>query len=253
MDTAENYAVPVHGNLGGSFVRSNDFNEKFHLRWGKIIFDVSFGAQLNVKVILRVYRDHNICETYIVDTDPYDIQWNHHKRRTRDFYIHPSNRAASGPSTVSSSPSSCTATSTRCPRSTSTSSWIGQQLRDEHPQYRRITSEWATHNSYRTHECNAWQLQSDVDWYNHHFDSLRLIPKFTKGQQYHPYHPKRFIHDHIDKVIRCKQAHPDRFLHDQGERGLHRRPRLHATPGACQSAGSLGAVHRRLAEDDAHQ
>jgi hypothetical protein len=35
MDTAEKYAVPVHGNLGGSFVRTNDFNEKFYLRWGK--------------------------------------------------------------------------------------------------------------------------------------------------------------------------------------------------------------------------
>jgi hypothetical protein len=93
MDTAEKYAVPVHGNLGGSFVRTNDFNEKFHLRWGKIIFDVWFGAQVNLKVILRVYRDHNICETYVIDTDPYDIEWNHHKRRTRDFYIHPSSNS----------------------------------------------------------------------------------------------------------------------------------------------------------------
>lgn len=70
MDTAEHYAVPVHGNLGGSFVRTNDFNEKFYLRWGKIIFDVSFGVQVNVKVVLRVYRDNNICETYIVGVPP---------------------------------------------------------------------------------------------------------------------------------------------------------------------------------------
>jgi hypothetical protein len=126
MDTAEKYAVPVHGNLGGSFVRTNDFNEKFYLRWGKIIFDVSFGVQVNVKVILRVYRDNNICETYIVDTDPYDIQWNHHKRRTRDFYIHPSSRSF-GPHQLRQvrfrrAPRRALA----CPRNSSTSSWIGR-------------------------------------------------------------------------------------------------------------------------------
>jgi phosphatidylserine/phosphatidylglycerophosphate/cardiolipin synthase-like enzyme len=50
-----------------------------------------------------------------------------------------------------------------------------------------------------------------VDWYNGHYDSLRLIPKFTKGLPYHPYHPKRFIHDHIDKVIRSHEAEPNRM------------------------------------------
>jgi hypothetical protein len=47
---------------------------------------VSVGVHANVKVILRAYREH-ICETYIVDTDPYDVQWDHHERRTRDFYL----------------------------------------------------------------------------------------------------------------------------------------------------------------------
>jgi hypothetical protein len=210
MDTAEKYAVPVHGNLGGSFVRTNDFNEKFYLRWGKIIFDVSFGVQVNVKVVLRVYRDNNICETYIVDTDPYDIQWNHHKRRTRDFYIHPSSRSFGHVNCVKFA-FVVHRDEHSVPSQLEYIFMDWSQLRDEHPQYRRITSEWATHNGYHTHECNAWQLQSDVDWYNHHFDSLHLIPKFTKGQQYHPYHPKRFIHDHIDKVIRCKHEHPARF------------------------------------------
>ena len=70
----------------------------------------------------------------------------------------------------------------------------------------------ATPNNYRTYELNAAELQSDVDWYNHHFESLHLIPKFTKGQQYHPYHPKRFIHDHIDKVIRSKWENPGGFV-----------------------------------------
>ena len=40
---------------------------------------------------------------------------------------------------------------------------------------------------------------------------MNVIPKFTKGQQYHPYHPKRFIHDHIDKVIRSKWENPGRL------------------------------------------
>jgi hypothetical protein len=64
---------------------------------------------------------------------------------------------------------------------------------------------------FRTYELNAAELQTDVDWYNHHFESLNLTPKFTKGQLYHPYHPKRFIHDHIDKVIQAKRNQPDRF------------------------------------------
>ena len=85
------------------------------------------------------------------------------------------------------------------------------QAQDGHPQYRRITGEWSTPNAYRTYELNAAELQSDVDWYNHHFESLNLTPKFTKGQQYHPYHPKRFIHDHIDKVIRSKWENPGRL------------------------------------------
>jgi hypothetical protein len=32
---------------------------------------------------------YNVCETYVIDTDAYDIKWNQHRRRTRDFYIHP--------------------------------------------------------------------------------------------------------------------------------------------------------------------
>jgi hypothetical protein len=33
---AENYAKPIHAELGPSFARTNDFNDKFFLRWGKI-------------------------------------------------------------------------------------------------------------------------------------------------------------------------------------------------------------------------
>ncbi len=86
---AEHYAKPIHGELGGSFARVNDFNHKFFLRWGKIDFEMFHGEQVNLKVILKVYRQHNVCETYVIDTDAYDIKWNSHRRRTRDFYIPP--------------------------------------------------------------------------------------------------------------------------------------------------------------------
>ncbi len=64
---AEHYAKPVRGELGPSFARENDFSDKFYLRWGKIEFELFYGEQINLKVILKVYRKHNICETYIVD------------------------------------------------------------------------------------------------------------------------------------------------------------------------------------------
>jgi hypothetical protein len=210
MTTAEEYAVPVHGNLGALFVRANDFNEKFTLRQGRISFNVSYGAKANVKVILRVHRDNDICESFIVDTDPYDIQWNFHRRHTRDFYINPSSNIFGHINCVKF------AFIVHLDEHSIASQleyifMDHEQLADAQPQYRKITAAWATDNSYRAHEVNARELQNDVDWHNHHFESLRLTPKFTKGQPLHPYHPKQFIHDHIDKVIRCKQENPGRF------------------------------------------
>jgi len=209
MQIAEHYAIPAHGNLGGSFQRVNDFNDKFHIRWRKLHFDVFYGVQANIKVILKVYRAE-ICETYIVDTDAYDIQWDRHKRCTRDFYIHPLSRDFG--------PINCVKFAFVVHLNehsiVSQNEYIfmdWHQLQDDLPQYRRITGDWATASSYRTYELNAGELQRDVDWHNQHFGSLQLVPKFTKGQQHHPYHPKRYIHDLIDKVIRCKQHNPERL------------------------------------------
>ena len=210
MPIAEHYAMPVHGHLGGYFQRVNDFNDKFDIRWGKIEFDVFFGVQANVKVILKVYRDHGICETYIVDTDAFDIQWDRHKRCTRDFYIHPFSNNF-GPINCVKFAFIVHLNEHSIPSQNDYIFMDSHQARDGNPQYRKITGEWATPNVYRTYELNPAELQSDVDWYNHHFESLNLIPKFTKGQQYHPYHPKRFIHDHIDKVIRSKWENPSRL------------------------------------------
>ncbi|MGR8979877.1 MAG: phospholipase D-like domain-containing protein [Gammaproteobacteria bacterium] len=210
MQPAEHYATPVHANLGGYFSRVNDFNDIFYIRWGKIDFDVHYGVQANVKVILKTYRDNNVCETYLVDTDAYDIHWDRHKRRTRDFYIHPHSQNLG--------PINCikfsyivhlNERSTPSRKEYIFMDWY--QLQDDAPKYRSINSEWSSDNAYRTYELDPGQLQSDVDWYNHHSGSLGLIPKFTKGLVNHPYHPKRFIHDHIDNVIRSKYENPGRL------------------------------------------
>lgn len=209
MGFAEQFARPVYGKLGGFFQRYNDLGQKFDVRWGKIEFDMYFGVSANLKVILKVYRDA-VCETYIVDTDAYDVEWNRHKRCTRDFYVYPFSSHFGKINCIKLSyivhlgehsiPSQ---------KEYIFMDWY--QVQDGHPQQRPITDQWSSPNHYRTYELNPAELQSDVDWYNHHFESLHLIPKFTKGQQHHPYHPKRFIHDHIDKVIRSKWEHPKRF------------------------------------------
>lgn len=209
---AEHYAKPVHGELGGSFARVNDFNHEFFLRWGKIEFDLFHGEQVNLKVVLKVYRQHHICETYIIDTDAYDIQWNQHKRRTRDFYIHPFSNSFGSINCVKfafiihkdehSIPSE---------KEYIFMDWNQLQGDPDIPQYRDINDSYSTQNHYRTYELQAHELQSDVDWMNHHFESLHLVPKFTKGQPNHPYHPKRYIHDLIDKVIHCKHNDPGRL------------------------------------------
>lgn len=210
MPIAEHYAMPLSGELGGYFQRINDFNDKFQLRWGRIDFDVFYGSQVNVKIVLKVYRENGVCETYLVDSDAYEIQWNRHKRRTRDFYILPWSKHFGHINCIKFS--YIIHLGERSIASQNEYIYMdGHHLSSDDDRYRPITIEHSTHNSYCTHELNAQQLQSDVDWYNHHFDTLNLTPKFTKGQQYHPYHPKRYLHDHIDKVVRVKKENPDRL------------------------------------------
>jgi len=209
QQTAEHYAKPVYAKLGGHFQRSNDTKDTFDIRWGRIDFDMSFGGSANLKVIIKVFRE-KICETFIVDTDPFDMHWNRHKRSTRDFYILPSSHQF-GPATCIKFAFIVHLGEQSIASRQEYIFMDGQHLQDNQPQQRPITAEYATPNHYRSYELNARELQSDVDWYNHHFESLNLIPKFTKGQQYHPYHPKRFIHDHIDKVVRSRYENPQRL------------------------------------------
>ena len=56
MEFAEEIAVPMEGELGPSFARSNDLQETFRLRWGRIHFQVFWGTEVNLKVLLKVYR-----------------------------------------------------------------------------------------------------------------------------------------------------------------------------------------------------
>jgi hypothetical protein len=210
MHTAEHYARPVHGNLGSSFIKYNDMREPFQIRWGKIDFDVFHGTQANVKVILKVYRQHNICETFFIDTDAYQAQWNFHRRSTRDFFVLPLSPHC-GEITCIKFSYLVHLHEHSLPSQYEYIFMDWFQLDTDLPQYRALTGEWTTLNSYRAHELNAVELQCDTDWYNQHFDSLKLIPKFTKGQQNHPYHPKRFIHEHIDKVIHSKHQEPHRL------------------------------------------
>ena len=53
---AERYAFPIDAEIGTSIPRTNDFKELFYVRWGSILFDVFWGDQLNLKVVLKMYR-----------------------------------------------------------------------------------------------------------------------------------------------------------------------------------------------------
>ena len=204
MEFAEKYAIPVDGKLGTNFPRRNDFKEMFDLRWGRIRFEVFWGVEVNIKVVLKVYRnDDNTCEHFIVDTNPYDVQRNIHKRVTEDFYVDSFSRKHGRVKCVKFS-YIVHFRNISIPSQYDYIFMDGHHFDGDRGQRRHITSEWTTLNTYRTYELDAAILQSDTDWYNRHFESLHLIPKFTKGLPYHPDHPKRFIHDHIDKVIQKK-------------------------------------------------
>ncbi len=209
MPYAEDYAFPAEAEIGGNIPRTNDFKELFYVRWGCIRFDVHWGAALNLKVVLRVYRSEGTCEQFIVDTDPYDVQWNFHRRSTRDFYIHPFAVKLGYVTRVGFS--FIAHLHGRSIQSQHEYLFADQdQMHDEGSQCRHVAHERLVHNTYHTWELDAGELQRDVDYQNHHFESLHLTPKLTKGQPHHPYHPRRYIHDQIDATIWKKQVHPDR-------------------------------------------
>ncbi len=206
---AEKYSVPLDGELYSSVMRYNVFKEHFFIRAGRIRFQV-WGANTfsNLKVIIKVYRNDGVCESFIVDTDFYDVQPFQHTRVTRDFFIHPFPMKLGRINCVKFS-----YVFHLGERSIfSQYEYIFMERHhfvDTRNQRREITRQWATPNTYRTMEVDPHILQRDVDWYNHHFEALNVIPKFTKGLCHHPYHPKRFIHDQINRLIWEKQQKPE--------------------------------------------
>jgi hypothetical protein len=209
MIFAEQFAHPCEVELGPVFPRRNDLGYVFLLRWLRLRFEVSWGAEVNVKVVLKVHRPSGVCEHFLVDTDPCDPEWNHHHRLTRDCFLHPYCDLL-GPVTVvkfsyivhfhgSSIPSEHDYVLVEGPR-------LGAGDAMRAPVDRRS----AGLNTYRTREVDPSPLQRDTDWHNRHFDSLKLTPKFTKGTPDHPFHPKRYLHERIDEVIRDRTAHPER-------------------------------------------
>jgi hypothetical protein len=209
MPFAEQYAFPIDAEIGTNIPRTNDFKELFYVRWGRIRFTVFWGVELNLKVVLKVYRSDDTCERFIADTDAHDVQWNRHERVTRDFYVHPFPLKLGHVRRVTFS-FIIHLQNQSIPSQHEYVFIEGGDLQDERSQRRHITLEGSAPNTYRTRELDAAELQRDVDWCNQHFKSLQLTPKFTKGQPYHPYHPKPYIHDRIDATIRRQQEQPDR-------------------------------------------
>jgi len=207
FEFAEKYAIPVEGELGCLFSRRNEFNEAFLLRWGHIRFEVSWGTEANLKVILKIHRSGGYCERFIVDTDPYDVEWNRHKRATRDFFIHPFPPKQGRVTEVGFS-FVVHVEGVSIPSRYEYVFMDRSHWDKDRPWRCPIAVERIVPNDHRTREANAAALQADVDRYNRDFDALQLVPKFTKGQPAHPYHPKRYIHDRIDQLIRKQQGQP---------------------------------------------
>ena len=207
LEFAEKYAIPIEGELSAFFTRRNEFNERFALRWGRIRFQLLWGVEVNLKAIIKVYRSDGECETFLVDTDPYDIEWNRHKRVTRDFFIYPFPPKLGRVTKVAVS----FVTHIKGVSIPSRYEYLfmdQSDFQEDHSRRRTIACEGISLNDYRTREGDAAILQRDVDWYNKNFESLQLVPKFTKGQPAHPYHPKRYIHDRIDQLVRKQQGLP---------------------------------------------
>lgn len=207
MEFAEKFAVPFEGELGTSNPRCNEFGEIFRLRWGRVRFEVFWGVEINLKVVLSVYHADGTREQFVCDTDPYESQWNCHKRMTRDFFL-VSYPMKLGRVTCIKFAYIVHFRGSSIPSQYEYILMDGQFFEQDQAQRRAITREWATLNLYRTKELDAGLLQRDIDWYDGHFESLRLIPKFTKGSPRHPYHPKPYIHFQIDELIRRKRERP---------------------------------------------
>jgi hypothetical protein len=209
MVFAEQFALPCDMELGPVFPRRNEFGHVFMLRWLRLRFEVNWGVEADVKVVLKICRPHGICEQYLVETDPCETEWNRHRRHTRDCFIHPYCDQLGPVMAVKF----CYIVHLRGRSICSERDYLlaeGARLGSGEPVRGSIDRAGAGINTYRTCETDRGALQRDADWYNRHFDALQLTPKFTKGTPGHPYHPKRYLHDRIDETIRRHLADPVR-------------------------------------------
>ncbi|MBK9991020.1 MAG: phosphatidylserine/phosphatidylglycerophosphate/cardiolipin synthase family protein [Verrucomicrobia bacterium] len=200
MAFAEQFALPTEGEIGGPFSRRNDLGEWFRLRWGRIRFDLSWGKDINLKVLLKVFRRDGTCEKLLVDTDPYEIEWDRHKRVTRDFYLLPESAKFGRISCVKFA-FIVHRGENSIPSEHEYVLFDSGTFDSDTPVNRRLSANPAGPNIHHTIELDPGILQRDVDWHNKHFESLAVVQKFTRGVVSHPYHPKRYIHDRIDAVI----------------------------------------------------
>lgn len=164
---------------------------------------------MNLKVLIKVHRANGVCEQFLVDTEPLKMEWNRQERITRDFFIHPFSAGMGAATLVTFS----YIVHLHGHSFGSSHDYVfadGWQLANDSAQRHPIALNRVSPNPYRTHEVDAHLLQHDVDWFNHHFESLNLTPKFTKGTPTHPFHPKRHIHDSINKVIGLQHRDPGR-------------------------------------------
>ena len=247
---AEKYVTPVEAELGPFFTRRNEFNEPFRLRWGRIRFDLSWGAEADLKVILKVFRSGGTCEKFIVDTDPYDIQWNRHKRATRDFFIHPC-PAGEGRVTEVRFALVAHVQSQSIPS------------RHEYLFMERITWEEDRH----CRRAVAPQTAGNNDHCVHEVGRLGLAgrrrplqPRFCRpasGAEIYqgtarPSLPSQALYPRPDRPGHPQAAGAARRRPEhQGLRRLHRRREFRQSPDLRRRQRSRRAVHRRLAEDDA--
>jgi hypothetical protein len=209
VQITEDIVAPVEAELGGFFPRRNDLRETFMLRWCRLRLRVHWGAELNLKVLLRVRRTDGVTESYLVDTDPEQGDWNRHVRVTRDFFLHPFPPEEGPVASVTFAWIAHLRGRSQCSRH-EYSLADGARLEEAAPQRWVPPAHPVRLNTHRTQEAEPELLQRDVDWCNRDFGSLNLTPKFTKGCPGHPFHPKRYIHDAIDRVIGRRLADPGR-------------------------------------------
>jgi len=206
---AEQYASPFDAEIGEEFARNNDIGETFYLRWGKIRFETYGPLCDNIKVIMRVLRTDGVCEMFICDTDTYQVEDGRHKWATRDFFFHPQPLKLA-PITAVRFSFIAHLKGVSFPSQHEYLLASAEELAGPKGYSRAIDRASVSPNTYRTYELDPALLQQDVEWQNGHLDSVKAIPKFTRGMPDHPYHPKRYIHDNIDRLVDLQRRYPDR-------------------------------------------